>query len=97
MSDISIIPFSHSAHREEVILLWKTVFGYQTSHNEPSLVIDQKLAMDDGLFFVAVCDGAVVGSVMAGYDGHRGWLYSLAVLPEYRHRDIGSYLVLKAE
>jgi ribosomal protein S18 acetylase RimI-like enzyme len=97
MSDISIIPFSHSAHREEVILLWKTVFGYQTSHNEPSLVIDQKLAMDDGLFFVAVCDGAVVGSVMAGYDGHRGWLYSLAVLPEYRHRDIGSHLVLKAE
>lgn len=34
---------------------------------------------------------------MSGYDGHRGWLYSLAVLPEHRHAGIGSALVLHAE
>ena len=86
-----------SEHREEVIALWHDVFGYEAAHNEPNLAIDRKLALGDGLFFVALCDGAVVGSIMAGYDGHRGWLYSLAVLPGYRHRSIGSELVAKAE
>ncbi len=42
-------------------------------------------------------DGSVVGTVMAGYDGHRGWIYSMAVLPEYRGRDIGSKLLSVAE
>ena len=97
MRSYSIIPFNQSVHRDGVIALWQTVFGYETAHNEPNLVIEQKLAMDDGLFFVAICEEMVVGSIMAGYDGHRGWLYSLAVLPEYRDRDIGSELVLKAE
>ncbi|WP_353566870.1 GNAT family acetyltransferase [Haloferula sargassicola] len=84
-------------HRGEVIALWRQVFGYEDAHHEPNLAIDRKLALDDGLFFVALCDGAVVGSIMAGYDGHRGWLYSLAVLPDFRHRSIGSELVAKAE
>jgi len=97
MSTYSITSFNNSAHRQDVIALWHTVFGYEAAHNEPNLVIDRKLALDDGLFYVAICDGIVVGSIMAGYDGHRGWLYSLAVLPNYRNRDIGSELVLKAE
>jgi len=60
-------------------------------------VIDKKLALGDGLIFVAEAGGAVVGSVMAGYDGHRGWIYSLAVLPEYRRRGVGSRLMRHAE
>jgi ribosomal protein S18 acetylase RimI-like enzyme len=44
------------------------------------------------------CDGAdVIGSVMAGYDGHRGWLYALAVLPAYRFDQIATNLVIEAE
>jgi ribosomal protein S18 acetylase RimI-like enzyme len=39
----------------------------------------------------------VAGTIMAGYDGHRGWLYSLAVAPEHRRRGIGSALVRHAE
>jgi ribosomal protein S18 acetylase RimI-like enzyme len=97
MQNYSITPFNNSANRSDVIALWHTVFGYETAHNEPNLVIDQKLMLDDGLFFVAICDQIVVGSIMAGYDGLRGWLYSLAVLPDYRNRDIGSELVSKAE
>ena len=43
-------------------------------------------------------DGAdVIGSVMAGYDGHRGWLYALAVLPAYRFDHVGTTLVIEAE
>lgn len=89
--------YDDSDHRLGVVALWRAVFGYETAHNEPNLAIDRKLSVDDGLFFVAVSEGAVVGSVMAGYDGHRGWLYSLAVAPEYRKQGIGSELVRRAE
>lgn len=89
--------FDNARHRAEVIALWKSVFGYDAAHNEPSLVIDQKLAVKDDLMFVAVLADKVVGTIMAGYDGHRGWLYSLAVLPEHRHAGVGSALVGHAE
>ena len=49
------------------------------------------------LFFVALLDGKLVGTVMGGYDGHRGWVYSLAVTPELRRRGIGTALVRHVE
>jgi ribosomal protein S18 acetylase RimI-like enzyme len=39
----------------------------------------------------------VIGSVMAGYDGHRGWLYRVAVAHAHRHRGIGAALIHEAE
>jgi ribosomal protein S18 acetylase RimI-like enzyme len=93
----SILQFEARAHRTQVVALWQRVFGYGTAHNAPHFAIDKKLAAGDGLFFVAEAGGKVVGSVMAGYDGHRGWIYSLAVLPEYRGRGLGSRLMRHAE
>lgn len=89
--------FDDDAHREQVIALWQTVFGDASAHNSPALVIDTKLAALDGLFFVALLHDRVVGTVMAGYDGHRGWLYSVAVHPDHRQQGIGSQLVARAE
>ena len=66
-------------------------------HNKPNLVIDKKVEVDDHLFFVALDGDAVVGTVMVGYDGHRGWIYSLAVSPSHRRQGIGSRLVAHAE
>jgi ribosomal protein S18 acetylase RimI-like enzyme len=86
-----------TAHQNQLMELWQRVFGYESPHNAPDFVIDKKLAIRDGLLFVAEAEGKVVGSIMAGYDGHRGWLYSLAVLPEYRRRGLGSRLVRHAE
>jgi ribosomal protein S18 acetylase RimI-like enzyme len=93
----ALSPFEDRAHREQVIALWQTVFGDESAHNAPALVIDKKLAAHDGLFFVALLDGRVIGTVMAGYDGHRGWLYSVAVHPDHRQQGIGSQLVARAE
>ena len=95
--DFSILPYDDALHREQVVDLWRAVFGYDAPHNEPGLVIDKKLAVDDGLFFVALSQGCVLGTVMAGYDGHRGWIYSLAVPPEARGQGLGSALLAHAQ
>lgn len=51
--------------------------------------IPAKLAVQPELLIVAVDHDVVVGPVMPGYDGHRGWLYALAVLNSYRCRRLG--------
>src|SRR6476659_9447281 len=97
MGSILIKQFENTSHRTQVIALWQGVFGYQTAHNRPSLAIDKKLAVADDLFFVALMEDVVLGTAIAGYDGHRGWIYSVAVAPSYRNRGIGTQLVLHAE
>ena len=105
MTLLNIVPFDNAIHRSQVMAVWRTSFGYETAHNEPGLVMDKKLAMRDSLFFVAEVAGdaagevasEVVGTVMAGYDGHRGWLYSVAVSPAHRKRGAGRQLVAHAE
>lgn len=89
--------YDDGIHRVQVMGLWKRVFGYPDPRNDPALVIDKKLAAGDGLLFVAEEDREVVGTVMAGYDGHRGWIYSMAVKPERRCEGIGTRLLERAE
>jgi ribosomal protein S18 acetylase RimI-like enzyme len=96
MNKVAITQYVDALHRSQVVALWKDVFGYETAHNNPNLAIDKKLEIGDQLFFVAVADGTVVGTIMAGYDGHRGWLYSVAVAPSHRRQGIGSRLVSHA-
>lgn len=79
-----------------VVALWKECFKYPAPHNDPELSISRKAALDDGLFFIAVPDIEVVGTVMAGWDGHRCWIYSLAVHPLLRGQGIGGKLVDRA-
>ncbi|MEM1221179.1 MAG: GNAT family acetyltransferase [Verrucomicrobiota bacterium] len=96
--DVQIIPYDSITHQDAVINLWADVFGYETAHNEPRLVLQKKEAVDDGLFFVSLSrTGKVTGTVMCGYDGHRGWIYSLAVSPKLQRSGIGSALMNHAE
>ncbi|KRP61479.1 acetyltransferase [Pseudomonas trivialis] len=90
-------PYRDRQHRAQVITLWREAFGYDTAHNLPTLAIDKKLAVNDGLFFVATDKKTVIGTILAGYDGHRGWLYSVAVHADYRRHGLGSSLVRHAE
>jgi ribosomal protein S18 acetylase RimI-like enzyme len=95
--NVTIVDYNDPAHRNQVIALWESVFGYETAHNRPALAIDKKLAVNDSLFFVAIANDKVIGTIMAGYDGHRGWIYSVAVSTSHRRRRIGSRLVSHAE
>ena len=90
-------PYRDRQHRAQVVTLWQQAFGYDPAHNVPTLAIDKKLAVNDGLFFVATDKKTVIGTVLAGYDGHRGWLYSVAVHADYRRHGLGSSLVRYAE
>ena len=81
--------------RNELIKLWNDAFPDDPAHNEPASMIHAKLLVDD-LIFVAEEDGHLIGACMAGYDGHRGWLYAVAVSTDHRRRGIGQRLVTSA-
>jgi len=95
--EIEIKTYNNNEHRKQVIDIWKSIFKYKDKRNNPSLVIDKKLAVNDNLFFIAVENGEIIGTIMAGYDGHRGWIYSLAVIPKKRRAKIGTKLLKLAE
>jgi len=86
---------------EALVALWRVVFPEYGDparpHRDPRANVERKLAFGDGLFWLAELDGRVVGTIMAGYDGHRGWIYSLGVHPEARRAGAGRALVAQAE
>lgn len=96
-NNVSIHSYDDSSHKIGVIELWNIAFNNPKGHNSPELSIAKKQAVNDGLLFVALRQNKVVGSIMAGYDGHRGWLYSVAVLPNDRMQGVGAALVAHAE
>jgi ribosomal protein S18 acetylase RimI-like enzyme len=80
-----------------VIALWNEILLDNAPHNDPATSIRSKIIMQDKLFYVAVTEGMVVGTVMGGYDGHRGWIYSLAVDLRFRRQKIGTALIRQIE
>ena len=91
-----IRPFQ-SADHDAVIELWRRC-GLVRSQNDPRKDIARKRAVQPEMFLVAVDgDDAIVGTVMCGYDGHRGWVNYLGVDPDHRHRSIGRALMAEAE
>ncbi len=81
----------------DVIGLWTEVFGQHGNYNQPSTMLNDKLQHQAELLFVATENSRIIGTIMAGYDGHRGWLYSLAVAADFRQQGVGRQLVEHAE
>ncbi len=84
------------ADEARVIELW-TFAGLVRPWNDPKKDIARKLKVQRELFLVAELEGTIVGTVMAGYDGHRGWINYLAVDIGQRRRGIGTALMRDAE
>ena len=74
--------------------LWRECFPDDPPRNRADVAVAAKLSVADGLLFVAEdARGRVAGSIMAGYDGHRGWLYAVAVTASMRGTGVGRALV----
>jgi ribosomal protein S18 acetylase RimI-like enzyme len=84
-----------ASDRPQLVRLWQRAFPNDPPRNEPTRMIDAKLAVDD-LIFVAVEGEQIIAAAIAGYDGHRGWLYSVAVNETLRRKRVGSALVRHA-
>ena len=83
--------------RDTLSALWARVFPNDPPRNAPERMIANKLGVQPELLLVAEVDGRLVGAVMAGFDGTRGWIHHLAVASELRLGGIGSALVHAAE
>jgi len=94
-----------SVDEQGVVTLWRLVFPDPAPHNDPAHDVTRKLKKDPDLLLVAVHhqtpgdsdDDLVVGTAMAGFDGHRAAVWRVAVHPEYRGQKIGSRLMQAVE
>ena len=76
--------------------LWNEC-GLVVPWNDPYRDIQRKIAVQPEMFLVGCADGEIIASVMAGYDGHRGWINYLAVHPDRRGTGIGRRMMDEAE
>lgn len=95
MSQIEIRPYRGS-DESALIRLWQAC-DLIKPWNHPRADIGRKCADSPALLFVGCEDGKVIASCMAGYDGHRGWIYYLAVDPARQRQGIAAKIVRHAE
>lgn len=92
---MEIIPFIEP-FRAQVIQLWRDT-GLVAPQNDPDKDINRKMADSPQWFFVGIHDNRIVASVMAGYDGHRGWVNYLAVQPTLQKQGFAQQLMTHVE
>ena len=81
---------------EQVIVLWKEC-NLVVPWNDPKKDIQRKLKVNPELFFVSVENDKIVGTIMGGYEGHRGWVNYLAVSPSHQRKGYGRQLMEAVE
>jgi len=92
---IEIRPYE-SGNEMQVVQLW-TACGLVVPWNNPHRDIQRKLGVQPELFLVGCLADKIVATVMAGYDGHRGWINYLAVHPDHEHTGFGRRMMDEAE
>lgn len=92
---MNIRPF-RAGDESSVVELWKQC-DLVRPWNDPLKDIRRKASVQSELFLVGVISEGIVATVMAGYDGHRGWINYLAVSPSHRRKGLGRRLVAAAE
>lgn len=95
-SKLEIRPYDFE-DESQVVALWKAVFPDDPPWNDPLSMIRRKLTVQPELFLVAHTNGRIVGTVIAGFDGVRGWIHHLAVHTEFRRKGIATMLMRSAE
>ena len=77
--------------------LWNLVFPDDPPWNDPMSLIQRKLTVQPDLFFVCESGSQIIGAVLAGFDGVRGWVHKLATHPSYRRQGVARLLMQAAE
>jgi ribosomal protein S18 acetylase RimI-like enzyme len=97
-SKIIFREFCFPSDYESVYRLWKGIEkGVHVGRSDTLAEIEKKIGRDPDLFMVAESEGAVIGSVIGGFDGRRGLIYHLAVASSFRGMGIGSRLMEEVE
>jgi ribosomal protein S18 acetylase RimI-like enzyme len=89
--DLEIREFNSNDY-EAALALWKRCEGIGLSAADERCPLLRFLERNAGLSFVAFDGDELVGTVLCGHDGRRGYIYHLAVDPRYRHRGLGKQL-----
>ncbi len=95
MSDFIIRQYS-TDDQEDVIELWSKC-GLVAPQNNPRRDIARKLQVNPEFFLIGQLDGEIIATCMAGYEGHRGWINYLAVLPQYQRQGFATQMMQEAE
>ncbi len=80
----------------EAVALWQAA-GLTRPWNDARADAERALAAPSATIFAALADAELVGTAMAGHDGHRGWIYYLAVADSHRRQGIAQQLMAAAE
>ncbi len=95
MTQPTIRPFCLE-DRDAVIAIWEAC-GLIVPWNDPHKDIARKMQVNPELFLVAELNGRIAGTVMGGYEGHRGWINYLAVAPDCQKQGVGRALMQDVE
>ncbi len=80
----------------KVIQLWKEC-DLVVPWNNPQRDIARKRTVQSELFLIGLIEEEIIATAMVGYDGHRGWVYYLAVKPNYQQQEVGKQMMKEAE
>ena len=94
-NEYEIIEFEER-YRNDVVDLW-TICDLTRPWNDPNRDIDRKLTDNTGRLFLLKQADLILGSVMVGYDGHRGSVNYLAVHPDFQKKNLGRMLMNHSE
>ncbi len=96
--NILIREYHHPTDYQTVYSVWGSVGkGIHISFSDQFEELEKLVTKSPGLFFVAEDGDQIIGTVMGGFDGRRGLIYHLAVLPEYQNLHIGTRLLARVE
>jgi ribosomal protein S18 acetylase RimI-like enzyme len=90
-----ICPYS-TDFESAVVSLWERC-GLIRPWNDPKKDIARKIALDPDLFLIAIEGESLIGTIMIGYEGHRGWINYLAIDPDHRRQGYARMLMAAAE
>jgi ribosomal protein S18 acetylase RimI-like enzyme len=92
---MKIHPLAESLHPDAIALWHET--GLTRPWNDPAADLRRAVEAPDSTILAAVDEGTLIATAMVGHDGHRGWVYYLAVIPSHQRQGLGRQMMTACE